>query len=34
MLSRLINRVDPLDRVWLALAFAILTYHVAERLLP
>lgn len=30
MLSALINHLDPMDRVWLALAFAILMGHVAE----
>lgn len=29
-MRRLINRTDPMDLVWLALAFAILMGHVAE----
>lgn len=30
MLASFINRTDPMDLVWLALAFAILMGHVAE----
>jgi hypothetical protein len=30
MITRLVNHLDPMDLVWLTLAFAILMGHVAE----